>query len=80
MRKLSKEEVERLQMLTGRSSLVRTEVLKLKPGEFLEVNKGDWKQKNSPIQMLQALEDRFKHKYQMHTLAVKTGWVIERMA
>lgn len=80
MRKLTKEEVAQLHIVKGRSTPVRTEVLKLKTGEFLEVKKGEWVQKNSPIQMLQTLEKRFKHKYEMHTLADKTGWVIERLA
>jgi len=79
MRKLTKEEVAQLHIVKGRSTPVRTEVLKLKAGEFLEVKKGEWIQKNSPIQMLQTLEKRFKHKYEMHTLADKTGWVIERL-
>ncbi len=80
MRKLSKEEVAQLHISKGRSTMVRTEVLKLQAGEFLEVKKGDWKQRNSPIQMLQALEKRFKHKYEMHTLSDKSGWVIEKLA
>jgi hypothetical protein len=79
MRKITKEEAAGLVIRKGSSSVVRTAVMNLKPGEILLVEKKDWNQKNGPGQMLTRLRKSTGVDCKVSVLANGGGWIIERV-
>lgn len=79
MRKISKEEAGMFTIKRGTSSVVRTAVMHLKPGEILFVGKKDWKQKNGLGQMLTRLKKRTGMEFRCDIIASGEGWLVERV-
>ena len=79
MKKITKEEAEKLQTKLGSSTVVRTEVTFMKVGEVLIIEKRDWTQKKGPGQMLQRVTEKTKQRYTLKTLADESGWLVERI-
>jgi hypothetical protein len=79
MRKLTREEADKLMLRKGSSSAVRTAVLHLQPGEILMIEKHDWKQKNGPGQMCSRITKSTGMIFTVSALASGEGWVVERV-
>ncbi len=79
MKKLTREEADKLILRKGSSSAVRTAVLHLQPGEILMIEKHDWNQKNGPGQMLTRLGKSTGMVFNLNALADGRGWVVERV-
>jgi len=79
MRKLTKEEAEKLVPKKGSSSVVRTAVMHLGVGEILLIDKSDWTQKTGPGQMLTRLSKSSGMVFNLNALADGSGWVVERV-
>lgn len=79
MRKLTKEEAEKLVLKKGSSSVVRTAVMHMTVGEILLVNKTDWTQQTGPGQMLTRLGKSTGMVFNLNALADGSGWVVERV-
>lgn len=79
MRKITREELAQRSILKGKSSPLRMAIVGLQVGEILEVFRSDWNQKNSPVQMIQRVEESFGRKFGFYHLADKSGWIIERV-
>ncbi len=79
MKKLTKEEAAKLAFKLGTSTVVRTVVMHLNVGEILLIEKGEWKQKNGPGQMLTRITEKTNRKFSLKTLADDNGWIVERV-
>jgi hypothetical protein len=79
MRKISKEEAKQYTIQHGGSSPVRTAVMALEPGEFLLIEKKDWKPKNTPGQMLSRVTQRTGMEFKLKKIASGEGWLVERL-
>ncbi len=80
MKKLTKEEVEKLVVRKGKSTPVRTGVMHLQPGEFLLIEKSDWNQQNGPGQMLSRLAKKTGMEFKLQTVdSGNGGWIVERL-
>lgn len=79
MEKITKEEMDKLTLQVGSSTLVRTVVLQMKPGEILKVEPEDWNQKNGPGAMCSRIQKTTGMEFSVKTIANRQGWVIERV-
>lgn len=80
MKKISEEEFQELKMgYQGRKSVVRLTIEKMEAGEIYKIEPGDWHAKKNPSYLCRILETKRKRKYEVITLANKTGWVIKRV-
>jgi len=81
MKMLTKEEAKSIiTKPVGRVSRLRTLLLAMKPGEFLLVERADWKwKKKTPSVMCRRLEDGSSLKYDCKRALDGSGWVIERL-
>lgn len=86
MKIISKTELDQLALIKKRGqhpqNPVVTEVMKLKIGEYLLVEKKEWKLKNN---IHQGIRDnsparKARAKFSVITLANEMGWVIKRIA
>jgi len=81
MKMLTKEEAKSIiTKPVGRVSGLRALLLAMKPGEFLLVERADWKwKKKTPSVMCRRLEDGSSLKYDCKRALDGSGWVIERL-
>ncbi len=79
MKKITKEEAASLPQIDGRSGVVRTALLNLSVGEILHIERQDWKQVNTPKQMVDTLAERTGRKFNFIKLAYGKGWLVERV-
>ena len=81
MKMLSKEEAQSIiTKPVGRVTRLRTLLLAMKPGEFLFVERAEWKWKRkTPSVMCRRLEWRSSLKYDCKRALDGSGWVIERL-
>lgn len=77
MKEISQEEARKLLKKEGRSTPVRSRVQAMQVGECLIIERQDWKQKNSPRQMVTQLAKKDGTRYDLHHL-VQGGWLVER--
>ncbi|MES2620699.1 MAG: hypothetical protein V4615_07595 [Bacteroidota bacterium] len=79
MKKISKEDAAQIVLMEGKSSAVRTALINLQPGEILQIDKADWKQRNGPQQMITRLEKGTTKQFKVRRFANKQGWLVERV-
>ena len=79
MKKITKEEAEQLEYRIGTSTVVRTAVMHMQPGELLLIERKDWTQRNGPGQMLKRISDKTQWKFVLKALANGSGWIVERI-
>lgn len=80
MKKITKEEKDKLVLRKGKSTPVRTGVMHLQPGEILLIDKSDWTQTNGPGQMLSRLSKKTGMEFKLETVDTGNGgWVVERV-
>ena len=65
----------------GRSSHVFNEVSNLQPGEYLKIEKADWKKRQPPSRVSSYIAKRTGKKFQSWTVAGdNSGWIIKRIS
>ena len=81
MRKISDEEYQNLVVKgRGRSSKVFSEILGLKPGENLIIEKADWKKRYPIARITSYIGKRNSSKFSTASLVDGTGWVVKRIS
>lgn len=79
MKKLTREEADKLILRKGSSSAVRTAVVHLAVGEILMIERKDWNQKNGPGQMCSRITASTGMEFKLNALASGEGWIVERV-
>jgi len=79
MRKLTREEMNKLILKKGTATTVRTMCMKMKVGEILLVEPKDWNQKRSPAEMLRRLGIKTGMKFEVTEDDGGAGWVVVRI-
>jgi len=79
MKKLTKEEASKFVLNRGSSSIARTAVMHMQPGEILLIEKTDWQQQNGPGQMLSRVTKATGREFKLETVATGEGWIVERL-
>ena len=80
MKLISDEELNNLPLRgKGTASLAYNKIFNLKKGENLQIDKQDWKRRDTPGRICRYLEKKFPQvKYDVFTLTEKKGWVVKR--
>ena len=80
MKKLSKEETEKMGVISHKGSTLRTHLLQLQIGESIIVENGvDWKSKSPPYRIVYYLEKTTKLKFDAGVTPDNKGWIIKRV-
>ena len=64
----------------GRSSHVYNEILNLKPGEILTIDKADMRKKYTPARISSYIGKRQGRKFTCEGVAGAGGWVVRRIS
>jgi hypothetical protein len=81
MRKITKDEFLKMPVKgRGGSSPVYTEILNLQPGEYLVIEKAEWKKRQPPSRVSSYIGKRNSRKFKSFSLLDNSGWVVERIA
>ena len=63
----------------GRSSQVYNEIANLQPGEYLKIEKADWKKRQPPGRVSSYIAKRTGKKFQSFSV-IDGGWIIKRIS
>lgn len=64
----------------GRSSPVYNEIYNLQPGEYLRIEKSDWKKRQPPGRVSSYIGKRTGRKYISSQILNDEGWIIQRVS
>lgn len=64
----------------GRSSQVFNEISNLQPGEYLKIEKSDWKKRQPPSRVSSYIAKRTGKKFQSWSVVDNSGWIIKRIS
>jgi len=78
MKKLTKEEAEKMTVRLGSSTVVRSTVMNMQVGEILHIEPNDWLKSKGPGQMLGRLKKTSGKSFTLKTV-VSGGWLVERV-
>jgi len=79
MKRLTKEEAERMTVRVGSSTVVRSTVMNMQVGEILQIEPNDWQQSKGPGQMLGRLKKTHGLVFKVKTV-LSGGWLVERVS
>jgi len=79
MKKVTKEEAEKMTVRLGSSTVVRSTVMNMQVGEILQIEPSDWHQSKGPGQMLGRLKKTTGRSFTLKTV-VSGGWLVERVS
>jgi len=82
MKILTAEEVKATAVMgKSHNSDIRSNLVKLMPGEALVITRGtDWKRKSPPFRIVNYFAKKSGRKFLNRTLADGTGWLIQRVS
>ena len=81
MKKITEEEFLQTPVKgRGRSSHVFNEIANLKPGEYLKIEKADWKKRQPPSRVASYIAKRRGKKFQTWSVLDNSGWIIKRIS
>jgi len=82
MKKITAEEAAAIDKKPiGRTSVVRAVMVNMKPGDFIFIERADWKWKDKPPSAIcRKLEKSSTMKFKCDKALDGSGWVVERLA
>lgn len=81
MKKLSKEETDKLGVISHKGSMLRSLLLQLQIGESVIIEKGtDWKSKSPPYRIVYYLVKTTALRFDAGVTPDGSGWIIKRIA
>jgi len=81
MKKITLDEFQKLIVKgRGRASAVYNEIYNLQPGEFLRIEKSDWKKRQPPGRVSSYISKKTGRKFQSFQIVNNEGWVIRRVS
>ena len=80
MKKLTVEEASKLiPMKKGKHTWLYIELMQLKPGEGIIINRADWKTKTTPYKTIRGAEGVLKMTFEYGRMPDGSGWLVKRV-
>lgn len=81
MKKITHDEFLKLNLKgRGRASAAYNEIYNLLPGEYLQIEKSDWKKRQPPGRVSSYIGKRTGRKYISFQILNNEGWIIKRIS
>lgn len=78
MQLITKKELAGKVIMQGRATIFRINIMKLEVGQILQINRTEWKPRNSPSWLVSSIKSQTGRQFIFHVLR-NEGWAIERI-